>query len=54
MAIAFEFAGANDTRRSLRQLDVTPPALRAIGSEPISTHAVSLPSMTRCRRSQVV
>ena len=30
------------------------PALRASGSGPTSTHAVSLPSTTRCTRSQVV
>ena len=33
---------------------VTPPALRASGTGPSSRHAVSVPSTTRCSRSQVV
>ena len=33
---------------------VSPPALRASGSDVSSTHAVSLPSIARCTRSQVV
>ena len=33
---------------------VSPPALRASGSDDMSTHAVSLPSIARCTRSHVV
>ena len=46
--------GTTDTLAGACTLSVTPPALRAIGSGAMSTHVVSLPSMTRCTRSQVV
>ena len=46
--------GPRDTLPGACTLSVTPPALRAMGSGAMSTHVVSLPSMTRCTRSQVV